>query len=228
MAGPRGDPLLRGDRAPGRAVRRARRHRRAPDRRRAARPPRLPAPRLDAAQDRRHRGPLGDHQRLPARARRCRPRRRRHRPRQRLDRLPRPRPLPRDHPPRRAAAGAARPRGDRGISSGCGRSRSTRSRCATSPSRRSSRFCELARSSRLPGPLHRVHAARRRPRMGPRAGPDRSRDPGADRGAPPARRAAARAPRDRSGLPLRRRARARSASSTRSPSPSAAIATGSG
>ena len=44
----------------------------------------------------------------------------------------------RDHPPRRAAADAARPRGDRCLSSGSARSRSTRSRCATSPSTRSS------------------------------------------------------------------------------------------
>ena len=50
-------------------------------------------------------------------------------------------------------------------SNGCGRSRSTRSRCATSPRTRSS--VRGARPlDRLPGPVHRVHAARRRPRLG--------------------------------------------------------------
>ena len=90
------------------------------------------------------------------------------------------------------------------------------------------RFCELARSTRLPGALHRVHAARRRPRLERRPGADRGRAAGADRGPPPAGRAAARAARDRARLPRSPTAAARSASSTRSPSPSAATATGSG
>ena len=95
--------LLRLDRDRGRAA----------DRRRAAGAPRVPAPGLDAGAGRGHRRPLADHQRLPARARRRRAGRRGHRPGQRLDRLARPRPLLPDHPPRRAAAGAARARGDR-------------------------------------------------------------------------------------------------------------------
>ncbi len=37
------------------------------------------------------------------------------------------------------------------------------------------RFCELARTHRLPGALHRVHAARRRPVLGPGPGADRRR-----------------------------------------------------
>ena len=80
---------------------------------------------------------------------------------------------------------------------------------------------------RLPGPLHRVHAARRRPRLDARLGPDRRRDPRPDRALPRARRGAARALGDRPRLPLRRRRAARSASSTRSASPSAPTATAS-
>ena len=52
-----------------------------------------------------------------------------------------------DHPPRRPAAGAARPRGDRRAPNGSARSRSTRSRCATSPSDEVAAFAELARAT---------------------------------------------------------------------------------
>ncbi len=61
--------------------------------------------------------------------------------------------------------------------------------------------------ARLPGPLHRVHAARRRPRLAARGRADRCRGAGDDRGGAPARRAPARAPRHRPRLRLRRRAR---------------------
>ena len=88
-------------------------HRCPADRRRAAGAPRLPEPGCDAAADRGDRGPVDDHERLPARTARRRSGRGGDRPRQRLDRLARPRPLPRDHPPRRAPGGAARTRGDR-------------------------------------------------------------------------------------------------------------------
>ena len=49
------------------------------------------------------------------------------------------------------------------------------------------RFCELARSTRLPGALHRVHAARRRPRLDAGRGADRGGDPGDRRAGLPAR-----------------------------------------
>ncbi len=52
---------------------------RAPDRGRAARPPRLPRAGLDARPDRGRAGPVADHQRVPARARRRRARGRRDR-----------------------------------------------------------------------------------------------------------------------------------------------------
>ena len=58
---------------------------------------------------------------------------------------------------------------------------------------------------RLPGPVHRVHAARRRPRLDPRPGADRRGAAGPDRRRAPARAAAARAARDRARLPLPRR-----------------------
>ena len=44
----------------------------------------------------------------------------------------------------------------------------------------------------VPGPLHRVHAAGRRPRLEPQQGADRRRDPGGDRRRVPARARAAR------------------------------------
>ncbi len=71
LAGARGDPQLRGDRAAGRRVRLDGRRRRPPDRRRAARAARFPRrwPGCSTALEGVQRG-LGDHQRLPARARR--------------------------------------------------------------------------------------------------------------------------------------------------------------
>ena len=107
------------------------RQRRAPDRRRAARAPRLPATGRDAGPARR--GPEHHHQRLPARARRRGARARGRHALQRLDRLAAARPLLRDDPPRRAAAGAARPRGAGRASPRRTRSRSTPSPCAASP-----------------------------------------------------------------------------------------------
>ena len=57
------------------------------------------------------------------------------------------------------------------------------------------------------GPLHRVHAAGRRPRLDARAGPHRRGDPRGDRGRLPAGGRAARAQRHRARLSLRRRQR---------------------
>ena len=99
----------------------------------------FPQPGGDARARARHRGPVADHQRLPARARRRRARRGGHHARQRVDRLAPARPLLPAHPARLPAAGAARARGDRRATSASGRSRSTRSRCAGSPRRRRSR-----------------------------------------------------------------------------------------
>ena len=98
-------------------------------------------PRLVAmlARDRGPRGSLAHHQRLPARARRRRARGGRHQPRERVDRLASARPLLPDHPPRLAAAGAARPRGDRRASRGAPDQGERRGACATSPRRRRSR-----------------------------------------------------------------------------------------
>ena len=79
----------------------------------------------------------------------------------------------------------------------------------------------------LRGPLHRVHAARRRPRLDARAGPHRRRDPRVDR-RDPTRSSPNRASRARRrASTASRTARAGSASSTRSASRSAATATGS-
>ena len=129
---------------------------------------------------------------------------------------PRPRPLLRDRPARRAAPGCWRgPGGDRRLPRGRPRSRcNADARCATSTEDEVLRCCDLARASRVPGPLHRVHAARRRPRL--------------DAPTPVLTEAEAirelieaihvrccelprRAARDRTRLRLRRRARARSA-----------------
>ena len=103
--------------------------------------------------------------------------RRRDRPGQRLDRLAGARPLLPDHPPRRAAAGAAR----------------ARRRSRRFPQVRPIKVNAVAMRDftedevvpllrvrpldRLPGPLHRVHAARRRPRLDAGRGAHRRRDP---------------------------------------------------
>ena len=87
----------------------------------------------------RRRGRRADDQRLPARARRRGARRGRDPPLQRLDRLAPARPLLRDDPPRRAAAGAARARDAGRAAPSALRSRSTPSRSAASPRRRCSR-----------------------------------------------------------------------------------------
>ncbi len=227
MAGPRPDPLVRGDRAAGRRVRRARGHRRPPDRRRAAGAPRVPAAGLDGARDRGHRGPLGDHQRLPARARRAGAGRRGHRPGQRLDRLARARPLPRDHPARRArrrcCAGSRRSP----PSSACARSRSTRSAMRDFTEDEVFSFCELARSTD-----YQVRFIEFMPLDGDRAWtPDQVLTGEEIRALiderPPAGGAAARAARHRARLPVRATAPARSGSSTRSRSRSAPTATAS-
>ena len=112
----------------------------------------------------RRRGPLGHDERLPARARRRGARARGHQPLQRLDRLAAARPLLRDDPPRRAAARAARPRGARAVPRGAPdqgqRRRDARlHRAGGAPVRRVRPLAPLR------GALHRVHAARRRPRL---------------------------------------------------------------
>ena len=147
-------------------------------------------------------------------------------PLQRLDRLAPARPLLRDDAARRAAARAARARGARRLPRGAPdqgqRGRDPRLHRAGGAAVRRVR----ARAP-LRGALHRVHAARRRPRVDAGAGPDRRRDPRSDRTRStrwsPSR--ASRAPRRAStGSPT---ARAGSASSTRSASRSAATATAS-
>ena len=85
------------------------------------------------SRDRRRRRPLADDQRLPARADGRRARRRGAAAHQRVARLALPRPVLPDDPPRRAAAGAARPRGAGALSRSSARSRSTAWRCGASP-----------------------------------------------------------------------------------------------
>ena len=178
--------------------------RRAPDRRRAARAPRLPVPGGDArrrcVEDERH------HQRLPARARRRGARARRARPLQRLDRLAAARPLLRDDPPRRPAPGAARPRGAGALPRGAP-DQGQRGRHARLHRGRGAALRALRPRAPLRGALHRVHAARRRPRLDARQRPDRRGDPRDHRAAVGARARAARAARHRARLPLRRRPR---------------------
>ena len=206
MAAPRGDPLLRGDRAAGRAVRLARHRRRPADGRRAPGAPRLPGAGGEARRGRRRRRPLGHHQRLLPRARRRRPRRRRDRPRQRLARLARSGALLRDHPPRRAPQGPGRARSDRRVPRAAA-DQGERDRDARLHRGRGAPLRRVRPHDRLPGALHRVHAARRRSLLDPGRGPDRRRDPGDHRDRAPARGAPARALGDRARLPLRRRRR---------------------
>ena len=170
--------------------------------------------------------PLADDQRLPARGHGGRARRRRPAAHQRVARLPLARPLLPDDPARlrfpRCSRGlealerhpADQPdqgqlRGDARLHRGRGAS-----------------VRRAGAAQALPGAVHRVHAAGRRPRLVGGPGPDRRRDPRHDRRGPPARAAAARRALDRARLPLRATAAARSASSTRSRSRSAATATG--
>ena len=127
------------------------------------------------------------------------------RPLQRLDRLAAARPLLRDDAPRRAAARAARA------------SRRSRAFPEAHPIKVNAvamrgftehevlPFARVRARAPLRGALHRVHAARRRPRLDARAGADRRRDPRRDPRRLPARARAARAARDRARLPLRRR-----------------------
>ncbi|CAA9502860.1 MAG: Cyclic pyranopterin phosphate synthase (MoaA), partial [uncultured Solirubrobacteraceae bacterium] len=177
---------------------------RAPDGRRAARAPRVPAPGRRAGRRARARGPRRHHERLPARARRRRARRGGDQALQRLDRLPPAGPLLRDDAARRAAAGAARARGA---------GRPARRRDDQGQRRRAARvhrgggdpLRRLRPRAPLRGPLHRVHAARRRPHVGARAGPVRRGDPGRDPGRLAARGGPPRAERHRAGVALRRR-----------------------
>ena len=178
-------------------------------------------PGRDAGRDRGDRGPLADHQRLPARRARGGPGRRRDPPRQRLvDSLQRDRFFQitrRDALPEVCAASTRSP-----PSPGSSRSRSTPCRCATwaregalldrpRPTSRpaSSSSCRSTPTAPAPDSVLAGAVA---------AGDDRRR--------PPARSAARAGLRRRRGSSASAAARARSASSTRSPNPSAPTATG--
>ena len=229
LARARRDAQLRGDRAAGAVARADGRHRRAADRRRAAGAARVPA--AWSRCSRRvagRRGPVAHHQRLPARARRRRAGRR---PASRAStsRSTRSaRPLLPDHPARLAAAGAARPRGDRRAPRACRPIKVNAVAMRDFTEEEAIPFAEFARSTELPGALHRVHAARRRPRLEPGPGAHR-RGAARDHRRASTRSRSCRAsrtpPRASSASPT---ARARSASSTRSPSRSAPTATASG
>ena len=180
---------------------------RPPHRRRAARAPRAAEAGRDAARDRGPRGPLAHHQRLPARELADDAGGRGPRAHQRLARLPLARPLLPDDAPRLPAAGDRRARDARALPA---------ARPDQGQLRRDARLHRgrgaSVRGARapqaVPGSLHRVHAARRRPRVvgGPRA--DRRGDPRDDR---PASTRSSRSPRerarDREGLALPRRPR---------------------
>ena len=131
---------------------------------------------------------------------------RRRQPLQRVDRLAAARPFLRDDPPRRAAARAARPRGARRLPRGAS-DQGQRGGDARLHRGRGAAVRALRPRAPLRGALHRVHAARRRPRVDARQRAHRRRGASADRGALPARGRAARAARDGAGLPLRRRPR---------------------
>ena len=168
MAGARGAPLLRGDRAARRAARAHGRPRRAPDRRRAARA-QGPAPaRRDALRAARRARPLADHERLPAAPPAAGPRRRR--------------------PQAASTCRWTRWRADRffeltrrdalqqvldGLEA-AERHPELRPIKVNAVALRDFTEDEVAalRRARAPqalrGALHRVHAARRRPRLGPR------------------------------------------------------------
>ena len=171
----------------------------------------LPVARLDARGDRRRHGSLADDERRPARPLRRPARRRRPEAAERLARLALPRPLRRDHAPRRARPRAGGARGGRAP---------PRAQADQGQLRRDPRLHRGggagARRARPPEalrrPLHRVHAARRRGALGRRRRSDRRRDPRADRGALAARRDPGEAVVDRAPVPLRRRRRARSGS----------------
>ena len=200
----------------------------APDRRRAARAPRASRGSWRCWRRRRHRRPLAHDERLPAGARRRRAGRGGHPSRERLDRLAPARPLLRDHPPRLAAAGAARPRrarapppgaSDQGQRGGAARlhraggaavrgvrAQHARSRCASSSSCRSTPTTPGRSDEVLTGEEIRAIIAATHPLE------ELPREPSVHR----------------ARLPLRRRHAARSASSTRCPSRSARTATASG
>ena len=130
-----------------------------------------------------------------------------HQPLQRLDRLAAARPLLRDDPPRRASARAPRPRGARAVPRGApdqgqrrrdarlhrGRGAPVR---ASSPARTPTRCASSSSCRSTPTTTGRRTAFCQR-----------RRDPGGDQRRPPARGRAARGPRDRAGLPVRRRQR---------------------
>ena len=226
LARPRRGAQLRGDRARGGAARADGRDRPAAHRRRAARAAGVPAAGRDARARGGPRGPLADHERLPARARRGRAGRGGHHARERVDRLASARPLLPAHPARLAPAGAARARGDRRVPAG--HADQGERRGAPRVHRGGGRAVRGVRPlHELPGALHRVHAAGRRPRVVERPGARRRGAPRDHRARASARGAPARAALDRARVPVRRRPAARSASSTRCPSRSARTATGS-
>ena len=107
-------------------------------------------------------------------------------PRQRLARLAGPRPLLPAHPPRLARPGA------RGARGGAGAPRAApdqgqRRRAARLHRGRGRALRGVRAHAPLRGPLHRVHAARRRPRVDGRQGPAQRRDPRPDPRRLPAR-----------------------------------------
>ena len=125
------------------------------------------------------------------------------------------------------AAGAGGPGGRRAPSRAAPDQGQRRRAHAASPRTRSLRFAEFARSKPVRGALHRVHAARRRPRVGARTGCCPTPRSGRSSSALPARAARPRArtaPRAAGASPT---ARARSASSPPCRSRSAATATAS-
>ncbi|CAA9538448.1 MAG: Cyclic pyranopterin phosphate synthase (MoaA), partial [uncultured Solirubrobacteraceae bacterium] len=198
-------PLLRGDRAGGRAAGRDGRPRRAPHGRRAPRAQGAVAPRRPPERAPGRPRPLAHHQRLPAREAGRAARGRRPAPRQRLARLARRRPLLRDDPARLARCGARGPRGRRALR-GAAPDQGQRGRAQGLHGGRGRRVRRVRPPQAVRGSLHRVHAARRRPRVGRLEGAAQRGRARPHPRRPPARADRPCAERHRPPLPLRRRA----------------------
>ncbi|CAA9503199.1 MAG: Cyclic pyranopterin phosphate synthase (MoaA), partial [uncultured Solirubrobacteraceae bacterium] len=162
-------PLLRGDGATGRPAVRDGRPRRPPHRRRAARAQGALAAGGDAVADPGGPRPVADHQRLPARGPGRGAGQGRSAPRQRLPGLPGARPLLPAHATRLAGPGPRGPGGGR-APSGAAADQGQRGRAARLHRERGPRLRRVRPAQALRGPLHRIHAAGRRPRLEHRQG----------------------------------------------------------
>ena len=175
---------------------------------------------------REHPRPVADHQRLPARAPGREARAGRAAPRQRVAGRARARPLLPAHPPQLAQAGARGPRGGRAAPRAAP-DQGQRRRAQGLHRGRGRALRRVRPQAPVRGPLHRVHAARRRPRLVARPRAAQRRGPAADPRGVPAQGPGPRAPRHVAALGVRRRAGLDRLHLARLASRSAATATGS-